>query len=98
MRAFYLAYSQDTILPPAVGELKDTNKNAMPKILTSIAWTHNYIIIKTCKNVNERLFYILQANNNAWTKNVLIHQIENQTFQKTLINHILGLPTYENIY
>ncbi len=86
MRAFYLAYTQDTILPPIVGELKNSNKDVMPKVLTFIAWTHNYIIIEKCKDVNERFFYILQAHNNGWTKNVLIHQIENKTFQKTIIN------------
>ena len=28
----------------------------------------------------------MQTRQNAWTKNVLIHQIENQTYQKTIIN------------
>jgi predicted nuclease of restriction endonuclease-like (RecB) superfamily len=59
------------ILPPAVAE---------------IGWTHNYIILEKCKDPNERLFYIYQTRNNGWTKNVLIHQIENQTYEKTLIS------------
>ena len=71
MRAFYLTYSQSEFLPPLVGE---------------IAWTHNYVIVEKCKDPNERLFYIHQTKNFGWTKNVLIHQIENQTYQKTLIN------------
>lgn len=74
MRAFYVNYGhnqQNTILPPAVGE---------------IGWTHNYIILEKCKDPNERLFYIYQTKNNGWTKNVLIHQIENQTYEKTIIN------------
>jgi predicted nuclease of restriction endonuclease-like (RecB) superfamily len=71
VRAFYLAYVQNEFLPPTVGE---------------IGWSHNYIIIEKCKDFNARLFYINQTKNNGWTKNVLIHQIENQSFEKTVIN------------
>ena len=51
-----------------------------------IGWTHNYIILEKCKDPNERLFYIHQTKNYGWTKNVLIHQIENQSFQKIVTN------------
>lgn len=71
MRAFYLAYVPEQFLPPAVGE---------------ISWTHNYLIIEKCKDPNERLFYIHQTKRYGWTKNVLIHQIENQSFQKTILS------------
>jgi predicted nuclease of restriction endonuclease-like (RecB) superfamily len=59
----------------------------LPPPVAEISWTHNYIIIEKCKDPNERLFYIHQTKNFGWTKNVLIHQIENQTFEKTIINH-----------
>lgn len=71
MRAFFLAYSENVILAPMVRE---------------IGWTHNIIIFEKCKDEIERHFYINQVKNYGWTKNVLIHKIENQTFQKTLIN------------
>ncbi|MEN9609731.1 MAG: hypothetical protein RLZZ628_545 [Bacteroidota bacterium] len=71
MRAFYLAYPSNQFLPPLVGE---------------IGWTHHYLILEKCKDPNERLFYIHQTKNYGWTKNVLIHQIENQSYQKTIIN------------
>ncbi len=71
MRAFYVAYASSEILAPLARE---------------IGWTHNYIIFEKCKDPNERLFYIHQTKNYGWTKNVLIHQIENQSFQKTVLN------------
>ena len=71
MRTFYVAYEDNSILPPAVAE---------------IGWTHNYLILEKCKDPNERLFYIHQTKNCGWTKNVLIHQIENQSYQKVILN------------
>jgi predicted nuclease of restriction endonuclease-like (RecB) superfamily len=71
IRAFYMAYQENEFLPPAVGE---------------IGWTHNYLILEKCKDPQERLFYIYQTKNFGWTKNVLIHQIDNQSFEKVVIN------------
>ncbi len=71
MRAFYVAYATSEILAPVVRE---------------IGWTQNFIIFEKCKDPNERLFYIHQTRNYGWTKNVLIHQIDNQSYEKTIIN------------
>lgn len=71
MRSFYLTYHSSEILAPLVRE---------------IGWSHNIIIFEKCKDPNERLFYIHQTKRYGWTKNVLIHQIENQTFQKTVLS------------
>lgn len=71
MRDFYLTYSADGILPPMVAE---------------IGWTHNLIILERCGDSLEREFYLRMTRRMGWTKNVLIHQIENQTYQKTLLN------------
>jgi predicted nuclease of restriction endonuclease-like (RecB) superfamily len=71
IRSFYLTYSQNQKLQPLVAE---------------IGWTHNLIIMEKCKDDLEREFYIRMTRKYGWTKNVLIHQIENQTYEKTLIN------------
>jgi predicted nuclease of restriction endonuclease-like (RecB) superfamily len=70
MRAFFQAYGPSEILAPLARE---------------IGWTHNYIIFEKCKDPNERLFYMHQTRRFGWTKNVLIHQIENHSFEKTVI-------------
>uniref|UniRef100_UPI00286D6CDB PDDEXK nuclease domain-containing protein n=1 Tax=Chamaesiphon sp. VAR_69_metabat_338 TaxID=2964704 RepID=UPI00286D6CDB len=71
MRAFYLAYAENPNLAPLVRE---------------IGWTHNLVILEKCKDDLEREFYLRMTRKFGWTKNVLIHQIENQTYQKTLLN------------
>jgi predicted nuclease of restriction endonuclease-like (RecB) superfamily len=71
MRSFYVAYSQSKKLQPLVAE---------------IGWTHNLVILEKCKDDLEREFYIRMTRKFGWTKNVLIHQIENQTYEKTLLN------------
>ncbi|MDB9521811.1 PDDEXK nuclease domain-containing protein [Dolichospermum circinale CS-1225] len=71
MRNFYVTYSQNEKLQPMVAE---------------IGWTHNIVILEKCKDDLEREFYIRMTRKFGWTKNVLIHQIENQTYEKTLVN------------
>ena len=71
MRAFYETYHQNEILQPLVAE---------------ISWSHDLVILDRCKDDHERLFYIQQTRRNGWSKAVLIHQIENQSYQKTLIS------------
>jgi predicted nuclease of restriction endonuclease-like (RecB) superfamily len=71
MRSFYVEYHQNQKLQPLVAE---------------ISWTHNLVILEKCKDALEREFYIKMTRKFGWTKNVLIHQIENQTYEKTLLN------------
>ena len=71
MRNFYLEFSQTSNLPPLVAE---------------ISWTKNIIIMEKCKDSQEREFYIRMAKRFGWTKNILIHHIENRTYEKYLLN------------
>ncbi|AOY80912.1 PDDEXK nuclease domain-containing protein [Moorena producens JHB] len=71
MREFYLSYYAKEKLSPLVAE---------------IGWSHNLLIMQKCKDDLEREFYIRMTRKFGWTKNVLIHQIENQTYEKTLLN------------
>jgi predicted nuclease of restriction endonuclease-like (RecB) superfamily len=71
MRDFYLTYHRNEKLTPLVAE---------------IGWTHNLVILEKCKDDLQREFYIRMTQKFGWTKNVLIHQIENKTYEKTLLN------------
>jgi predicted nuclease of restriction endonuclease-like (RecB) superfamily len=71
MRSFYLSYYQNEKLQPLVAE---------------ISWSHNLVILEKCKDDAAREFYIRLTRKFGWTKNVLTHQIENQTYEKTLLN------------
>ena len=71
MKLFYESYVDNEKLAPMVRE---------------ISWSHNLVILEKCKDDLEREFYIRMARKYGWTKNVLIHQVENQTYEKTLLN------------
>jgi predicted nuclease of restriction endonuclease-like (RecB) superfamily len=70
MKGFCEAYADSPKLAPLVRE---------------IGWSHNIIIMERCKDLLEREFYIRMTRKFGWTKNVLIHQIENQSYEKTLL-------------
>jgi predicted nuclease of restriction endonuclease-like (RecB) superfamily len=53
-------------------------------LVREIAWSHNINIMERCKDPLEREFYIRMARKFGWSKNVLIHQIENQSYEKSL--------------
>jgi len=69
MRKFYLNYSNNEKLAPLVQE---------------ISWAKNIVILEYCKDDLEREFYIRMTKKFGWSKNVLIHQIENKTYERTL--------------
>jgi predicted nuclease of restriction endonuclease-like (RecB) superfamily len=71
MRQFYLTYSADPKLQPLVGE---------------ISWTKHLAIMGKCHDSLQREFYIRMTRRHGWSKNILVHQIENQTYEKTLLN------------
>ena len=70
MRQFYAEYHAVKRLQPLVGE---------------IAWAHNLVIMSKCKDPLEREFYIRMTRKFGWSKNVLIHQIDNQSYEKSLL-------------
>ncbi|MDR1877510.1 MAG: DUF1016 N-terminal domain-containing protein, partial [Flavobacteriaceae bacterium] len=71
MTQFYAEYHDVENLQPLVAE---------------ISWTKHVVILNKCKDNLQRQFYILATKKFGWTKNVLIHQIENQTYEKYLLN------------
>ncbi len=70
MKAFFETYAGSEKLAPLVRE---------------ISWSHNLIILERCSDPLEREFYLRMTRKFGWSKNVLIHQIENQSYEKTLL-------------
>ena len=69
MKNFYEAYCHDEKLAQLVRE---------------IGWSHNISILEKCKSEQEREFYIRSCRIHGWSRSVLVHQIENQTFRRTM--------------
>jgi len=70
MRQFYLEYRDKPILQPLVRE---------------ISWAKNVVILGRCKDDLSREFYLRAAARFGWTKAVLQHQIDNQSYEKYLL-------------
>jgi predicted nuclease of restriction endonuclease-like (RecB) superfamily len=71
MRDFYRSYSELPKLQPLVAE---------------ISWAKNLVILGRIKDPLEREFYLRATAHFGWTKAVLQHQIDNQSYQKYLLN------------
>jgi predicted nuclease of restriction endonuclease-like (RecB) superfamily len=76
MAQFYTEYHDVEFLQPLVAE---------------ISWTKHIAILNKCKDNQERRFYILATKKFGWSKNVLVHQIENKTHEK----HLLGQTNFD---
>ena len=60
----------------------------LPKVqllVAQIGWSQNLTILQKCDDPLEREFYIRMTSKCGWSRNVLVHQIENQSYQKTLL-------------
>jgi predicted nuclease of restriction endonuclease-like (RecB) superfamily len=70
MKGFFETYSDTTKLAPLVRE---------------IGWSHNLLILERCTDAQEREFYLRMTRKFGWSKNVLAHQIDNQSYEKSLL-------------
>ena len=71
MRDLYREYSSRPKLQPLVAE---------------ISWSKNLIIMARCKDDLEREFYLRATARFGWSKDVLIHQVDNKSYEKYLLN------------
>ncbi|MEM8640492.1 MAG: DUF1016 N-terminal domain-containing protein [Cyanobacteria bacterium P01_G01_bin.54] len=84
IRRWYLFYTeQNAIAQQAVSQL------------TQIPWGHNIKIVSKCKTHAEALYYVNKTIEQGWSRNVLVHQIESQLWQregKAVANFATTLP------
>ncbi|MDR1954925.1 MAG: PDDEXK nuclease domain-containing protein [Candidatus Methanoplasma sp.] len=71
MSQFYTEYNDAENLHSLVGE---------------ISWAKHVVILNRCKDDLERQFYILSTKKFGWTRAVLIHQIDNKSYERHLLN------------
>ena len=69
MRQFYLSYKDFPNLQQLVGE---------------IPWGSNILIFSKCKDIKEREYYIKKTIEFGWNRNVLMHQIKSNLFQRDI--------------
>ena len=69
MRNFYLKYN---------------GNKKLTRLVSEIPWSHNIEIFQRCKDSLEREFYIRMVRKFKWSRDLLISQIKNRTFEKTM--------------
>lgn len=65
------------------------------QVVAQIPWGHNLRILDAVNDPNEREWYLRQIIEHGWSRNVLVHQIESQLYQrqgKALTNFAQTLP------
>lgn len=55
-------------------------------LVREISWTNNLVIMSKCKDGLECEYYIRMAKKFGWSKNILLHNVENKTYEKTLLS------------
>jgi len=71
MRNFYLTY-------------KDHPK--LTQLVAEIGWSHNNLILESCKDMLEREYYILMTKKFGWSRDILSNNIRNKSYQSFLTN------------
>ncbi len=65
------------------------------QLAAQIPWFHDCVVLDKVKNSAEREWYIHQTIQHGWSRNVLVHQIESQLYQrqgKAITNFDRTLP------
>ena len=69
------------------------------EVLAQITWYHHITLLEKVKDEKARLWYIQQAIEHGWSRNILVMQIETGLFQrkgKALTNFKHTLPTLQS--
>jgi predicted nuclease of restriction endonuclease-like (RecB) superfamily len=78
--------------PPAAIERAP---DLIQQLVIQIPWTYHQVLLDKVKTIEERIFYMQKALGNAWSRNVLAFQIDNQLFErdgKSITNFNERLP------
>jgi len=57
----------------------------LPPLVAEIGWSHNTVIMEKCKDNRERQFYMGMTKKYGWTRSLLIHHIEGQSYEQYLL-------------
>ncbi len=67
MRAFAQAWPEEPIVQQAAAQ---------------IPWFHNCVLLDKVKDPSEREWYVRQTIENGWSRNVLVHGIESDLYER----------------
>ncbi|MGB6299669.1 MAG: PDDEXK nuclease domain-containing protein [Rivularia sp. (in: cyanobacteria)] len=71
------------------------DEQIVQQLVAQIPWGHNLRILDTIKDTSVRLWYVQKTIENGWSRNVLVHQIESDLYNrqgKAITNFEQTLP------
>ena len=84
MRAFANAYPQ--FGQQAAAQIQATENQSVTFVQQAAAqlpWGHHQVLLDKVKEPEQRLFYIQKAVENGWSRNVMVHQLETNLYERT---------------
>jgi predicted nuclease of restriction endonuclease-like (RecB) superfamily len=82
-----------------VAQFDDEKRKQVVAQILMIPWGHNIAIIQKCKTIEEALYYVKNTIKNGISRNVLIHQIETNLYErdgKAITNFEATLPPFQS--
>ena len=77
---------RSTLLPKGyeelLGQLKERIRSAVQQVAAQIPWFHNCVLLDKLKDQKERTWYIGKTIENGWSRNVLVHWIESDLYER----------------
>lgn len=64
---------------------KNPNKQFVQEVLAQITWYHNITLMDKVKDADVTLWYAKKTIENGWSRNVLVHQIETQLYERQVL-------------
>ncbi len=64
---------------------KYPDKQIVQEVLAQITWYHNITLMDKVKDADVTLWYAKKTIENGWSRNVLVHQIETQLYERQIL-------------
>lgn len=61
------------------------DREFVQRVVAQISWGHNIVLLDKVADMDERKWYIKKSAENGWSRNVLVHQIESNLYQRQVL-------------
>ena len=61
------------------------DREFVQQVVAQIPWGHNIVLLDKVTDMDERKWYIKKSAENGWSRNVLVHQIESNLYQRQVL-------------
>ena len=71
------------------------DEQIVQEVLAQITWYHNLALMDKVKDKNASIWYAKESIKNGWSRNVLVHQIESELYERQAI--VQKISNFENL-